>query len=213
MPLTQEVDAFIDELLRGRPSEFPSVQELNDLILGRFSHLIFESSGTIEEVNPSGSSFEEALRSYRSIICSIPQPTSSPMYEVADQEEDIDALSGHSEPEGWDLQVDSEQPYVWTTDFSSYDIQVGDTVLFLPVEDDWTNHDPLDHVPYPGPNRFWQPGAWLGAVTLREGCPGSMTLYYIHGKHMRLCRGVHRVTDDSREWRILRNRPAVSTCV
>ena len=136
MPLTQEVEAFIDELLRGRPSEFPSVQELNDLILGRFSHLLFESSGAIEEVNPSGSSFEEALRSYRSIICSIPQPTSSPMYEVADQEEDIDALSGHSEPEGWDLQVDSEQPYVWTTDFSSYDIQVGDTVLFLPVEHD-----------------------------------------------------------------------------
>ena len=47
-----------------------------------------------------------------------------------------------------------------TTDYSAHDIQVGETVVFLPQEGDWTDHDPLDHVPYPGHNRYWQPGGW-----------------------------------------------------
>ena len=156
VPLTPEVDDFLEELLQGRPSLFPSIQELNDRILGRFPHLILESFGTIDEINPSGSSFEEALRSYQSIIRSLQQPTSMPMYEVADEEEEIDALSGHSEPDDWDPSVNSEHPYVMTTDYSAHDILVGETVVFLSPEGDWSNHDPLDHVPYPGKNQYWQ---------------------------------------------------------
>ena len=149
MPLTPAVDEFIDELLRGRPSLFPSIQELNDRILGRFPELVLESFGAIEEVDPSGSSFVEAIRNYRSIIRSVAQPTSLPMYEVAEHDEDIGALSGQSEPEGWDVDVDSERPYVWLDQVTSYDIQDGDTILFPPQDDeDWPDYDPLDHVVY-----------------------------------------------------------------
>ena len=138
---------FIEELLRGRPSLFPSIQELNDLILGRFPHLVLESSGTIDVINPRGSSFEEALRSYRGIISSLQQPTSMPMYEVAEDDDAIEALSGHSEPEDWDLSVSSEHPYVMLDDYSYHDIVVNQTVVFPPPEGNWSGHDPLDYVP------------------------------------------------------------------
>jgi hypothetical protein len=95
-------------------------------------------------------------------------------------------------------------------DYEFHYILVDETVVSPPPEGDWSGHEPLDHVPYPGSNRYWQPGAWRDSDTFRAGRPGSGTLSYLHGEDMSLCRGAHRVTDESRDRRILRNRPATT---
>ena len=62
VPLTPVVETFIDGLLRG---EGPITrEELNNLIPSLFSHLVLENSGSVEEIHPVGSSFEELLRNY-----------------------------------------------------------------------------------------------------------------------------------------------------
>jgi hypothetical protein len=177
-----------------------SPEKSSTLSSSLFPHLVLENSGSVEEIHPGGSSFGEVLRNYRGIIHDLPHPSSDFIFEVDDYDDEIDHLSGNSLPGDWDPETDCLHPYVMLDDYNYRDVQVGDTVIFRPADppdssvppessDPPDSSDPsgpsndpvdlLDLVPFPGPDQHWAPGQYQDSVILREGRPGSNTVYYL----------------------------------
>ena len=98
------------------------------------------------------------------------------------------------------------RPYAMLDDFTARDVQVGETVNFVPADPD-PSDEPLDAVPFPGAGNHWRPARWAGSVVLSDTKPTSRCLWFKWSKGMFLMRGEHPVDPSGNIARTLRNRP------
>ena len=170
--MTPEVQALLDNLLRGPPV---TREETSDLLLSRFPDLLLGGSGAIEEIHSEGYAYDEFIRNYVGIVSNLPLPTIDDIYEEVENDVEIDDASGNDPDSDWDPEEVAAHPYAMLDDFSSKDVQVGETVILLPADPD-PSGEPLDSVPFPGAGCYWGPGRWKDSVVLRDSKPTERCL-------------------------------------